>query len=169
MAIVGVNMDEKSTKRSIVPDGTYVVEVLSIEEGQSSQKKSPQLNVTFEVLEGPFEGEKLYDFIPLSVEFRKADFFFAAGIDNTGDVEVDTDALARETVEGEPLNEQGSVLQVRKTTQPEEYNGKKVNSIRLFYDRVAEETEEETPAPKAAAAAPKRKTATPRGRRTINA
>ena len=84
MAVVRVDMAAKSERRA-VPDGNYVAELIQIVEGVSSLKQSPQLNVTMEIIEPEaLAGLTLLDFLPktdLSM-FRRADFFFACGIED---------------------------------------------------------------------------------------
>jgi hypothetical protein len=147
MAIISVDMNQKSEfQGGAVPDGDYVCEVLSITEGKSRVQGSPQLNVIMEILEPEgYQGLRLFDFLPLSdaAMFRRADFFFACGIQDEGEVDVDTDALCRETEEGEQLNENGVTISVRKSTQPDRDDPNR-KRIRMNYSPLdAEEAPEE--------------------------
>lgn len=164
MATIRVNMDARSKGGVPVPDGDYLCEVVSVVDGQSSQKKSPQLNVQLEVADGPYKGGRLLDFLPMTdaSAFRSADFFYALGVEEPGENDIDTDSFSRLDAEGNEIQEQGSLVQVRKTTTEEkDGNGEIRKRIRLYYSRVpvesqeaTEEVAEEAPT-KAAVAAPK--------------
>lgn len=165
MASVRVNMDARSKGGAPVPDGDYLCEVVSIADGQSSQKKSPQLNVQLEVADGPYKGGRLLDFLPMTEAsaFRSADFFYALGVDEPGENDIDTDSFSRLDAEGNEIQEQGALVQVRKTTTEEKDGmGELRKRIRLYYSRpqvtegaeATEEASEEAPA-KSAVSAPK--------------
>jgi hypothetical protein len=161
-------MDTRSKGGAPVPDGDYLAEVVSIVDGESSQKKSPQLNVQMEVHEGPHKGGRLLDFIPMSENsaFRSANFFWACGVDEPGESDIDTDSISRLNADGDEVNAEGALIRVKKVTQddPSAKNGKRIS---LFYSRVEQadaseaETEAEAeveapaPAPVKVAGAPK--------------
>jgi hypothetical protein len=164
MAVIRVNMDKRSKGGAPTPDGDYVCEVISIVEGESSQKKSPQLNVQFEVHEGAHAGGKLIDFIPMTDNsaFRSADLFWACGVDEPGESDIDTDSFSRLNADGEEVQEQGILIMIKKVTQDEtdKVSGETRKRIRLFYSRYngeggvpAAEGEAEEAAPEAKPAA----------------
>jgi len=159
MAIVRVNMDKRSKGGVPLPDGDYVCEVVQAVEGESSQKKSPQLNVTLEVISPEqYAGSRMVDFLPLTeaAAFRAADFIYACGVDEPGENDVDTDQFSRLDAEGNETQEKGATIGVKRVTEEDEYNGQKRKRARLFYSRVAgEESAEEVEEAPAPAAAPK--------------
>lgn len=170
MTTIRVNMDARSKGGAPVPDGDYLCEVVQILEGESSQKHSPQLNITLRVAEGAHAEGKLLDFIPLSEKsaFRSADFFYACGVDEPGENDIEIESYAKLDAEGNEMQEQGAMIMVKKVTEDDEYNGQKRKRQRLFYSRAAgteeapaEEAEaEEAPASKSVAPKPALKKAT---------
>jgi hypothetical protein len=158
MAIIRVNMDKRSKGGAPLPDGDYTCEVVSAAQGESSQKKSPQLNVTLEVVTPEqYAGSRMVDFLPLSdnAAFRVADFTYACGVDEPGENDVDTAQFCRLDDEGNEVQERGAVIGVRRTTADEKDNrdGSMRKRVRLFYSRLEseeaapEEQAEEAPAP----------------------
>lgn len=158
---IRVDMSKRSKGGAPVPDGDYLAEVVSVVEGESSQKKSPQLQVQLEVSDGPYKGGRMIDFLPLSEAsaFRIADFLYACGVDEESEVDVEPESFARLDAEGNEVQEQGSIVQVRKVTTEENdpsAPGGKRKRIRLYYSRPASaETQEEAAEEPAAAPAPK--------------
>jgi len=151
MVTLNVNMSKKSDSRGpMVPDGPYVCEVVSILEGESSRSRSPQLNVTMEVLEpSEWKGSTILDFLPLTEasEFRRADFFAACGVANDSEVEIDTDEFAREDADGNQLNEQGATISIlKKTSKGTGPEGK--DQIRIYYNRAQEAPKSDSSASK---------------------
>jgi hypothetical protein len=170
MAIVRVNMDKRSKGGIPLPDGDYVCEVVQAVDGESSQKKSPQLNVTLEVISPEqYAGSRMIDFLPLTeaAAFRAADFIYACGVDEPGENDVDTDQFSRLDAEGNETQEKGAVVNVKRVTEEDEYQGVKRKRARLFYSRVAgeeaaaEEEAQEAPAPVAPKPAIKKAVAAP--------
>lgn len=158
MAIIRVNMDKRSKGGVPLPDGDYTCEVISAAQGESSQKKSPQLNVSLEVVTpDQYAGSKMSDFLPLSeaAAFRAADFIHACGVDEPGESDVDTSQFCRLDDEGTEVQERGVIIGVRRVTTEEtdQRDGQKRKRVRLFYSRIqaeeapAEEAAEEAPAP----------------------
>lgn len=157
MATIRINMDKRSKGGAPVPDGDYVCEIVSIAESESSQKKSPQLNVQLEVIEGPYKGGRLLDFLPMTEAsgFRSADLFYAAGVDEPGESDIDTDTFCRTDAEGNEIQEQGSIVGVRKTSSEEkDAQGELRKRIRLYYSRAVADVSEGAAEESAEEAAP---------------
>ena len=174
MSVIRVNMARASKGGAPIPDGDYLCEVVSLVEGESSQKHSPQLNVQLEIHDGPLAGGKMVDFISMSEksDWRVANFFKACGqevplVDESEEVNIDLDTYSRLNADGDEVQEQGALVMVTKRTSDEDdrVTGEKRRRINLYYTRPegtngqAEEAEaeaEEAPAPPARpAGAPK--------------
>tara|TARA_Y100000310_G_scaffold326154_1_gene390669 strand:+ start:978 stop:1487 length:510 start_codon:yes stop_codon:yes gene_type:complete len=147
MSVLNINLKARSKNPGgpSLPDGRYTVEVVKAFESVSSVKKSPQLNVEFEVHDGEWAGARMLDFIPLTeaAAFRSADFFWACGYEEAGDsdeMEIDLDEMVRLDKDDNKMNEEGAVLQITRRTVEDAKapNGKR---IKLWYDRRPVETD----------------------------
>lgn len=54
-----------STSFEALPDNTYRLKILNIEEKETAVSKLPALNFSLEVTEGEFTGRRLFDFVTL--------------------------------------------------------------------------------------------------------
>ncbi len=157
MPIVRVDFSQASKGGISVPDGTHTCEVVQVVEAESARSKSPQLQVTLVVADGPAKGGQITDFIPLAdgAMWRRANFFKACGFNEDGEADVNTDEITRLSPEGEEINEEGILITVSKTSKMEQFEGKDRRRVNLQYAKLDDgstpEAAEEEPAQTSAA------------------
>ncbi len=87
-AVVAQALDFDDVKSGFdpIPAGNYALQVEKVTVGKTSQKKTPQISVVFQVVSGPFKGRKIWDhFIWLENSLWRLKMYCkAAGIEFRG-------------------------------------------------------------------------------------
>lgn len=86
MTTIDWNKESENKEYVVVPEGTYLVKVLSHEYCVSKQKQTPQIKWSYEIIDGPFKGKKLSDWHVLleTTLWKIAGFVFNCGVDLKG-------------------------------------------------------------------------------------
>lgn len=80
-----------------IPAGDYVVEVEKVE-NRTAKSGNEMLSLTFNVMEGEYEGRKIFDLYVLTEKalWKLKDLLVAVGVDTEGMVDLDVDDLVGE-------------------------------------------------------------------------
>lgn len=80
-----------------IPAGDYVVEIEKVE-NRTAKSGNEMLSLTFNVMEGEYEGRKIFDLYVLTEKalWKLKDLLVAVGVDTEGMVDLDVDDLVGE-------------------------------------------------------------------------
>ena len=80
-----------------IPAGDYVVEIEKVE-NRTAKSGNEMLSLTFNVVEGEYEGRKIFDLYVLTEKalWKLKDLLVAVGVDTEGMVDLDVDDLVGE-------------------------------------------------------------------------